>query len=223
MPLGNPEDITLRALRVLRESQVILCEEFKAARRLLKSIDVDFFQGDFEQRGDLPWLYALNEHTRTDEIEALNEILLMQDRVSVISDCGSPVFEDPGHKALLVAEHYTRHYIPGATSLSAMMMHLPEGVDRFLMEGFLPREDGARLKRLKELSRLKQPFFLMETAYRLKKLSEEIKRDFAGWKLLLGHSLTQKSEKVIEGRIPAVLKETAKLPKGDFVLFLLPA
>ena len=141
-PIGNPDDITLRALKVLKEADFVICEEFKVGSRLLKFYDIK------------KPLELLNEHNEPEKTRELIQRLLMNgEKAVLISDAGTPLFADPGSN--LVRECHQNGIpvkpVPGASSLMAALMAAGLKTDKFLYYGFLPANKEERRKELKQL------------------------------------------------------------------------
>jgi 16S rRNA (cytidine1402-2'-O)-methyltransferase len=220
VPIGNFDDITLRVLKALNAAEVIVCEEFKPARRLLKFLEIDFYEGEFVP-GKGRFLSSFNENTDREERNYLQQIVFPKvSRIAYISDCGSPVFEDPGHSILSISKGFFVEYLPGVTSLSALMMFLPEHIKRFEVLGFLSRKNEVRRQELISIKKADKPVFLMETPYRMHKMLAELQENFSDWKLLFGYKLSHREEKVLRGTVSSVVHQALQMEQAEFVLFL---
>ena len=163
-PIGNLEDITLRALRVLREADTILCEDTRRTRILCTK---------FEIGGRLESYHIFNEHGRTPE---LIRRIRGGEKIALVSDAGMPCIADPGFLLVreAVAAGIEPEIVPGASALifSIAASALPS--DRFAFHGFLPVKQGRRAARLTEIAAMKLTAVLFESPYRLSKLLKEI-------------------------------------------------
>lgn len=163
-PIGNLEDITLRALRVLREADTILCEDTRRTRILCTK---------FEIGGRLESYHIFNEHGRTPE---LIRRIRGGEKIALVSDAGMPCIADPGFLLVreAVAAGIEPEIVPGASALifSIAASSLPS--DRFAFHGFLPVKQGRRAARLTEIAAMKLTAVLFESPYRLSKLLKEI-------------------------------------------------
>lgn len=213
-PIGNYKDITLRALEVLKEAEVIIGEEKREASTLLKKLGIEGKE-----------LYLLNEHSSDAD---LNELLLLcrTKNVALISDCGTPSFYDPGFQ--LVArcrqEKISIVACPGASSLMTLMSLVSKKIASFYFAGFLPADSDERRRALQNLfqggeSPL-ETTVLMDTPYRLLKLLSELAERVGDRLILLGINLTQTSEMVLEGTAPYLLDQLKKqkLERAEFIL-----
>ena len=209
-PIGNPEDISLRAKRLLDESDVVIGEEAKPTRRLLKSIGVP------PQKD----IHLLNEHSSREDLEELLKIC-KQHQVALVSDCGTPGFCDPGAHlvALCRGNKVPVFSVPGPSSLTALLSVCGHRLDQFYFQGFLPAKTEERTRRLKALASQKGPLVIMDTPYRLKKTLEQCREYFPKRKLILGMRMSQEDETVLEGSAQQLLKNLP-FEKAEFVLIV---
>lgn len=211
-PIGNYDDITLRALEILKKVDLIICEEFKAARRLLSHYKINIE------------LIALNEHN---ESEIANEILLSiieGKAAALISDCGTPLFSDPGHLLvdLCIAQGIDVIPIPGASSLMPALIGSGYDIEKFYYYGWLSAKKDIRRKQLLDLRRIKEVIVLMDTPYRLRRLLSDVVNIFGNaTPVALAFKLTMKDEKYYRGSAQKVLNIAEKNNlKGEFVLIV---
>ncbi len=211
-PIGNYEDITLRAIRILKEVDFIICEEFKEARRLLSHYKIE------------KELVSLNEHN---ESEVVNDIILKISggkSAAVISDCGTPLFSDPGHllAELCISQNIDVIPIPGANSLLPALTGSGLEFEKFYYYGWLSPNKQIRRKQLIDLKKIKQVIVILDTPYRLKSLMSDIVKVLGKniW-TILAFQLTMKDEKFYRGTAEDILKiAELKNLKGEFVLIL---
>jgi len=223
IPIGNPLDLTLRAQNTLKNCQVLLVEEIKPARVLLKGLSIGFYEGEFQEEKQEVYLFRVDENVDGEDLEYLRSTVFPGvERAAYISGSGSPLFEDPGALLESILSGFQIERIPGLTSLSALMMYFPAHMKRFSMEGFLPQKSGKRRQELERIKRGGVPAFLMETPYRRQRLLEELCEVLPTWNILLGYKLTMKEEKIFKGRISRVKSQMKTIPKGEFVLLIYP-
>jgi 16S rRNA (cytidine1402-2'-O)-methyltransferase len=209
-PLGHPHDITLRALDTLRTVDAVVCEEARPGSTLLKKYDI--------QRP----LVLLNEHNETQAIPDIVARLCKGESLALISDCGTPVFADPGLNLLnaLAENNITVIPIPGPASLTAAISVCRYDLSQFVFGGFLPREAQDRRKALLVLKNTRLPIILMDAPYRLKQLLEDTTLVFGkSQPVMLGCDLTLPGEKVIHGTLRSVIDQTVGR-KCEFVLIV---
>jgi 16S rRNA (cytidine1402-2'-O)-methyltransferase len=209
-PIGHPKDITLRALEVLQSVDAVICEERREGSTLLKKLGIQ------------KELYTLNEHDEPLNAEPLVKRLKQGQSFALISDCGTPVFSDPGHLLVAAASRAGVQIIPvpGASSLMAALSVCDFKVERFLYEGFLPRDKPKRILRLKQLRAMHIPVALMDTPYRLRQLLEEIAEIYTPTHpIILACDLTLPTERIHRGPVGGVLKQINE-EKQEFVVIV---
>jgi 16S rRNA (cytidine1402-2'-O)-methyltransferase len=211
-PIGNYEDITLRALKILKEVDFIICEEFKEARRLLSYHKIE------------KELVSVNEHN---ESEVVNDIILKiadGKSAAVISDCGTPLFSDPGHLLveLCISQKIDVIPIPGANSLLPALTGSGLDFEKFYYYGWLSPNKQIRRKQLIDLKKIKDVIIILDTPYRLKSLMSDIAKILGkNTRIVLAFQLTMKDEKFYRGTAEDILKiSEQKNLKGEFVLML---
>jgi 16S rRNA (cytidine1402-2'-O)-methyltransferase len=202
-PIGHPDDFSLRGLEILRNAELIIGEEMKALRQIMKSARI---QGTT--------LDQLNEHSREADIEHFVE-QCKNKTVALVSDCGTPGFCDPGADlvAACVKQGIAVHSVPGASSLMALLSIAGVRVDRFLFYGFLPAKNELRTQAWSELKKMRHPFIVMETPYRAQTLLSDLATHFANVKCVVGVNLTTENEKVLRGMGRDL---GSQAPAGDF-------
>ena len=211
-PIGNYEDITLRALNVLREVDFIICEEFKEGRRLLSRYKIE------------KKLIELNEHNEEEASDEILQMMLDGKSAALISDCGTPLFSDPGHLLVDLAIQNKVEVIPvpGASSLLAALVGSGLDFEKFYYYGWLSPKKDIRRKQLLDLKRRKETILLMDTPYRLKTLMEDVVKILgANIPCVLAFELTKEKEKFYRGNAGNILKHVEKENlKGEFVLII---
>lgn len=211
LPIGHPRDITLRALDILRSVDGVICEERRIGETMLKRLEIAPRE-----------LLLLNEHT---EAQAAVEIARRLERgqtLALISDCGTPVFADPGHKLVNAAVRRGIPVIPvpGPAALTAALAVCDFKVERFIFEGFLPREKEQRRRRLRQMHTAGVPLVIMDAPYRLNSLLEDVAAVFgADRRVILACDLTLPGEQVYRGPIVDVARRVGKR-KCEFVLIV---
>lgn len=210
-PIGNLEDITVRALKVLGSVDAVICEERRAGSTLLKRLGVNFKE-----------LLPLNEHN--EPVEAANIALRMANGESfaLISDTGTPVFADPGAELIRQVVEYGVETvpIPGPSSLTAALSVLDFKLERYVFAGFLSRAPEIRHKELQHLRALRMPVVLLDTPYRLNALLEAVSKVFgANQRVTLAFDLTLPGEMICRGTVEEV-RHRIGARKGEFVLII---
>jgi len=210
-PIGNDQDISFRALALLKDVEVIVLEEFKESTRFLRAHGIT--GKNYEQ---------LNEHSKPEDLKRLVDLCEKQE-VALITDCGTPGFCDPG--ADLVRECRRRKIVvrtfPGASSLMGLLSLSSQRLDQFVFRGFLPAENEARKKSWIELQKENRAIIIMDTPYRFQKMLSETAEFFADRQILLTLDLTQATEKILEG-LPAQVMKSELPNKAEFMLLIYP-
>ena len=209
-PIGNAGDITTRAIETLAHADVILCEEHRNGSRLLKSL------------GIAKPLLELNEHNEAERIQEVLLMLAQGQTLALISDCGTPVFSDPGKKLLqlLYEMNIPVTPLPGASSLIAALSVCPFDLEEFLFIGFLPVKTDQRRKKLSQLKYSNYPLVLMDTPYRMQRLLQEVQQSFGKKQnIFLACDLTMPEEGLYLGPVDEILPKIQNR-KAEFILIL---
>ncbi len=210
-PLGNLEDITLRAIRIIKEVDIILAEDTRTSRVLLNHLGIDKRMLSHHQH---------NEHQSTPEIVRM---LKAGQSVALISDAGTPGISDPGF--LLVRESLKEgidvECLPGPTAFVPALVVSGLPCDRFIFEGFLPPKKG-RQTRLKEIAEMEMTVVLYESPHKILKTLQQL-IEFCGPDRLVSVSreLTKMFEETRRGTLAELVQHfTTVDPRGEFVLVL---
>jgi 16S rRNA (cytidine1402-2'-O)-methyltransferase len=210
-PIGNLEDITLRAIRVLKEVDIILAEDTRTSSPMLKHYGID---------------KKLFSHHQHNEHKALNEIIRFLkegQNIALISDAGTPAISDPGY--LLVREAIKNEIdiecLPGATAFVPALVNSGLPNDRFVFEGFLPVKKG-RQTRLKELANESRTMIFYESPHRLLKSIDDFIEYFGDNRSIsVSRELTKMFEETVRGTLAEVKTHFSNHPiKGEFVICL---
>lgn len=208
-PIGNPGDITQRAIEVLNQVNAVVCEEAKPGSTLLKKLGIEGKE-----------IVLLNEHNEQETAANLLVRLLNGESLAMISDCGTPVFSDPGAYLIQLASSsgVTVSPIPGASSLMAALSILDFKMGRFIFGGFLSREPERRRNELTHYRGMRIPVVLMDTPYRLGALLEDVIKVFGkGVWVTVAFDLTLSTETIYRGEAGDVRKQIGGR-KGEFIL-----
>ncbi len=215
IPIGNREDMTPRALRVLNEATVVVVEEFREGRGILRQFDID---------REVETLNEHNESVRTPELIAR---LMKGDSVALVSDAGTPVFSDPG--LLLVQQAISKNIrvvpIPGASSLMPALIVSGFPIDSFVFHGFLSPKREKRIAELKQLRKERRTTVIMETPYRLLAVLKDLADVFGeSRELCIAFDVTLPTEEIFHGTPVELFSRMEKeKKKGEFVIVLGPA
>src|SRR5262249_50993425 len=212
-PIGNLEDITLRALRVLGEVDIIACEDTRHTRKLLSHYKIS------------KPLVSYHEHNERARAAELIEKLLEGLSVALVSDAGMPLISDPGYS--IVSEAALAGVpvvpVPGARAVIAALAASGLPTNEFLFAGFLPPRRAQRKRRLHDLATSPSSLVLYEAPHRIKECIEDAREILGDRPAALARELTKVHEEIIRGRlseIAAVISE--REPKGEYVLIIGP-
>jgi len=212
-PIGNLEDITLRALRVLRECDVVAAEDTRRTGQLLKH---------FAIARPLLSCFQFNETRRSEEII---EHLRRGDKIALVTDAGSPGISDPGERVVkaAVAAGFRVEPVPGSCALIAALTASGLPTAEFHFVGFLPHKSGQRRNKLDALKMIPGTLVFYESPFRIEKLLCEMVRVFPEREIVLARELTKKFEEFLRGKPAELLTLTPKRPlKGEFVVLVGP-
>jgi 16S rRNA (cytidine1402-2'-O)-methyltransferase len=210
-PIGNLEDITLRALRVLRECDVVAAEDTRRTRQLLKHFGIS---------KPLLSYFQFNEARRSGEII---ERLRRGEKIALVTDAGSPGISDPGERVVKAAigAGFRVESVPGACALVAALTGSGLPTDEFHFVGFLPHKSGQRRNKLESLKAISGTLIFYESPYRVEKLLGELNEGFPEREVVLARELTKKFEEFLRGKPADLLALAQKHPlKGEFVVLV---
>ena len=212
--IGNVEDITFRAVKILKSIKNIICEDYKIGKRIIKQYDL----GNKN-------LIRINVKSKDEDIDDIfKDYLLKGEDVALFSDTGTPVFADPGFK--LVKRAYNLNIevvpIPGPSSLMTAIVKSDIEIKKFYYYGFLSAKREIRDSELKKLKKFPSPIIFLEAPYRLLPVLEAIKKNIGPNRYInILCELTTPEEKIIKGHVGKVYDYFKKNPfKGEFVIIL---
>ena len=210
-PIGNDDDITYRALNILKSADVIVYEERKEGQRLLA-------------RYGIPEkiVESLNEHNEAAASFHILDYLQQGKNVALISDAGTPVFSDPGQILVRKAidQRLTIVPVPGASSLLPALTVCGFPIDQFLFYGFLSPKSNRRIAELRHLTNEKRTMVFMDTPYRLVPLLRDIADIFGDQRrVCIAFNLTMPEEEIFRGSARELFRHCEeKKMKGEFVI-----
>lgn len=207
-PIGNLEDITLRAIRVLRQVNVIAAEDTRKTRRLLTAYDIKTPMTSYYEHNKLSKLPELLRHLETGD-------------VALVSEAGMPGVSDPGFELVRAAIDHglTVVPVPGASAITAALAVSGLPTDRFLFLGFLPPRAGARRRALGEITDEKATLVVLEAPHRVLACLQDMLDTLGDRRIAVCRELTKLHEEVYRGSISqAIVHFTA--PRGEFTLVI---
>ncbi|OLC14778.1 MAG: 16S rRNA (cytidine(1402)-2'-O)-methyltransferase [Candidatus Rokubacteria bacterium 13_1_40CM_4_69_39] len=210
-PIGNLEDITLRALRVLREVTLVACEDTRRTRALLTHFDIHTPTISYWEKNQLARGREL--------VRALTD----GRSVALVTDAGTPGISDPGFRLVREARAHGIPVVPvpGPSAVVAALSAAGIPADRFVFDGFLPVKPGRRLNRLKALRELETTVVLYESPYRILATLEAVGQVFGEVEFIVARELTKQFEEVVSATPAAHIERLKRAPvRGEFVLVL---
>ncbi|MBI5003672.1 16S rRNA (cytidine(1402)-2'-O)-methyltransferase [Candidatus Kaiserbacteria bacterium] len=218
-PIGNMEDITLRALRTLREADVVFAEDTRVAAKLLARHEIQVS------------VHRLDAEIETKVAAEVVQRLEAGERIVYISDAGTPGLSDPGSRLVAYVRQATTgamgtiapkiEAIPGASALTALISIAGIDMSQFTFIGFLPHKKG-RQTMLKEIAASEYPVVLYESPHRIIKLLEELSKFAPDKRVTIGRELTKMHEELIAGTHEELIQslESRNAVRGEFVLIV---
>jgi 16S rRNA (cytidine1402-2'-O)-methyltransferase len=209
-PIGNLEDITLRALRILKEVSLIAAEDTRLTRKLLTHYNIS------------TRTVSYYEHNKFTRIPKIIDHLSTEKDVAVVTDAGTPGISDPAYKLIRAAiESGSRiEAIPGPSASITALTASGLPTDRFIFEGFLPHKKGRKAK-LTRLSAIEATVIFYESPKRIVRTLKDILEYMGDRPAVIGRELTKLHEEMIRGNVSKLLSHfTQKTPRGEFVIMI---
>ena len=210
-PIGNLEDITLRALRTLKECDLVAAEDTRRTGQLLKHFGIS---------KPLLSYFQFNEARRSEQII---ERLRQGQKIALVTDAGSPGISDPGERVVkaAIAAGFRVEAVPGPSALVTALTASGLPTDEFHFLGFLPHKSGQRRRELERLQGIGGTLVFYESPYRIEKLLTELSEVFPARQVVLARELTKKFEEYLRGtpaELLALLQQRSL--KGEFVVLV---
>jgi len=208
-PIGNLEDLTFRAKRVLEESNIIACEDTRHARVLLAHYGIT-----------TPVL-SYHEHNERERAAELVRRLMSGEDVALISDAGTPALSDPGFPLIrgAIRAGIAVVAVPGPSAALAALAVAGLPTDRFVFLGFLPRRSGERVRALEAVRTLPWTLVIYEAPHRITAVLQDLLTVLGDRRLALARELTKRFEEVFRGTLSEALTHvTVHPPRGEFTL-----
>jgi len=209
-PIGNLEDVTLRAISTLQSVDIILAEDTRNSKKLLDAHKIE------------TKMISYHEHSNDNEIKKIIDLLLEGKDLALISDAGTPTISDPGYGLIrdCIKHDIVIVPIPGVSAITAAMSVSGLPSDSFTFFGFLPQKKG-RLKKIELLKNIENTVILFESPYRLEKTLSQLLEHLGNRSVVVGRELTKLYEEVIRGNLTDVIKYFSKSKvKGEIVIMI---
>src|SRR5688572_6836744 len=211
-PIGNLEDMTFRAVRHLREVQLVACEDTRQTRKLLTHYGIETAT------------ISYHEHNEAARARELVERMVSGQDVAIVSDAGTPLVSDPGYRLVRAAVDAGIVVIPvpGASAILAALASSGLPSDAFRFGGFLPAKSGQRRRLLEELADERATLIFYETPHRIVQALEDIHATLGNRLVAVARELTKVHEELLRGtalELAAILRERATI-KGEMTLLI---
>ena len=211
-PIGNLEDITQRALRVLREADLIACEDTRHTRKLLNHFGIN-----------TPTI-SYHEHNEQERAEDLCEALESGKNIALVSDAGTPLISDPGFRIVQAAvdRGISVVPIPGASAVITALSVSGLPTDQFLFAGFLPARTGARRAKLNELRKVAGTLVFYEAPHRIKATLQDALEVLGNREAVIAREVTKLHEEFARGSLSQLIERlsSSEAPRGEMVLII---
>src|SRR5215467_12121250 len=211
-PIGNLADITYRALQVLRDADLIACEDTRHTRKLLQHYGID------------KKTVSYHEHNEQQRAAELIELLKQGSSVAVVSDAGTPAISDPGFRLVRAAIEHGINVVPvpGPSALISALIAAGLPTDEFFFGGFLPARSSARRVRLNELRSVPGTLIFYEAPHRLAASLKDAYEILGERDAVVARELTKLHEEIRRGRLSELSEHYAKAeqPRGEIVLLI---
>jgi len=218
-PIGNLEDITLRALRILKEVDLIVSEAPRETLKLLTHYGIRKPLLDYSEH---QWYHRRTPH-KAKRIEQIMERLQGGEKVALVSKAGTPLISDPGYELInaVLAKDIKVVPIPGVTAVTTALSVSGLPLDRFIFEGFLPLKKSKRARRLQEAAEQSATVVFYESPYRIIRTLREMREHFGNRRVTIARELTKFYEEVIRGSLDEVITQLTNRPiKGEFTIII---
>ncbi len=209
-PIGNMEDITIRALNILKNADIVFAEDTRETSKLLNYYDI--------KGAKLISSHKFNENENLDKVM---EFLKEGVKVALVSDRGTPGISDPGYSLIrqVIKNNYNVICLPGPTAFVPAMVMSGFSTDRFLFYGFLNSKSSKQKKELESLKTIDVPIIFYESPHRVISTLNNIKDILGNRKIAISREISKKYEEIIRGNISSIIKEIEKI-KGEIVIIV---
>lgn len=208
-PIGNLEDITLRAINILNEVDVIFSEDTRVTSLLLNHLNIK------------KPLISSHEYNEKDNGEKFLNLLKENKSIGIVTDRGTPIISDPGYELVKIAidNNYNVVGLPGPTALIPALITSGLSPSPFLFYGFLNSKEAKRIKELEDLKKEKATLIFYESPHRLKQTLNNMENVLGNRNISISREISKKYEEVIRGKISDILKDFDNI-KGEFVIIV---
>jgi len=206
-PIGNLEDITYRAIKILNSVDIIYCEDTRQTKKIL------------DHYGIKVKTYSLHSHSHDSKIFSVCDKLISGQNIAYLTDCGTPALSDPGSKLVKIAveKNIPVSPIPGPSALASLVSVSGFAEKNIIFTGFLSKKPGRRINELEKLSNFEGIIILYESPHRIHKLVSAIAQVFPDKEIVIGRETTKLFEEFIRGRASQLTDSLSAIKeKGEF-------
>ncbi len=208
-PIGNLEDITLRAIAVLKKIDILFCEDTREIRKLLQKYDIK------------TTLISNNDINEEKNVNKLLNYCQEGKKVGIVSDRGTPLISDPGYKLVRAAidESYQIVSLPGPSALITALTLCGFAVNSFVFLGFLDKKLNKRKEQIMQIQNYEMPMVIYETPHRIEKVLKEMLEIIGDQEIFISREISKRFETHYRGKISEIIPQMAKI-KGEIVLVI---
>ncbi len=212
-PIGNLDDITLRAIEILRSVDLVAAEDTRHSQHLLAHLGIS------------KKMLSLHEHNERERIQQILNYLGEGNQIALVSDAGTPLISDPGFPLVraVVEAGYRVTPVPGVSSVITALSAAGLPTDKFIFHGFLPHKNSERLTRLEALKNADGTHILLESTHRIERLLQQVEQLMPEADVVLAKELTKRHETFLRGTAEQCLQffdQDGLLKKGEFVVLI---
>ncbi len=213
-PIGNKDDITVRAIKLFQSLEFFVCEDTRTTMKLMKMYDIPYKDKTF---------FSLTSFTSNNQLAKYVDILKMSD-IGLVSEAGTPGLSDPGKSMIQLCNEYNIPYtiLPGPNALVPAVVWAGFDTSEFIYLGFLPTKKWRQTK-IKEILASKIPVFVYESVHRMEKLLQELSQAGFTGKIAIAREVSKMYEQHFTWTVEEVLSmiQSKKIPlKGEFVVWI---
>jgi 16S rRNA (cytidine1402-2'-O)-methyltransferase len=212
-PIGNLHDISIRALEVLKASDIIFCEDTRTTQKLLQKHEITNKK-----------LMVYNDHSSPESRKNILDLVNSGKVLSLVSDAGTPLISDPGYKLIRYLQDMGANIdvIPGASAITSALVISGMPTDKFLFLGFLPKTKEGRINTLKKYGNIDATIIFYETALRAKDTLSIIFQVFGNREVSITREITKIFQQSIRKPVKELIDNTEIIYKGEFVILINP-
>jgi 16S rRNA (cytidine1402-2'-O)-methyltransferase len=210
-PIGNLSDVTLRALEILKQADIIVCEDTRQTQKLLRHYEI------------VKPLLSYHDHSSAGKTAGIVALLREGKRVALVSDGGMPLVSDPGFQVVhaALAERLPLEVLPGPSAITMALVLSGLPTDSFSFLGFLSNKGERRKHELQALAEREETLIFFESPFRIVKMLQDMSEIFGDREAAVARELTKKFEEVLRGRLSELIRDMTQKPrKGEMAVLV---